>query len=436
MFAYYLELGLRSLRRNPVLTALMVLAIGFGVAASMTTYAVFRAVSNNPIPQKSSQLYAVQVDNYGPKNNDKGEPPDELSYIDAMALLRDHKAPQQTALYPVNLSVIPDDVSQSPIRPEAYAASADAFRMFEIPFQYGSAWSASDDDARAAVVVISRALNQRLFHGENSVGREINLSGHSYRISGVMDDWDPKPLFFDPISSGGFGQAVQFFIPISHALDLQLTTAGNTDCPTENYGTGWDAFVRSDCVWIIYWAGLPTTAAADAYRQYLRDYAAEQQRMGRFSWAPNVRLRNVAQWLDHRHVVPPESKLALYVSMGFLLICLVNTVGLLLAKFMRRMPEIGVRRALGASRRTIYAQFLIEGAAVGLAGGVLGLLLTVLGMWSIGLVFDERIARLATFNVSLVGWTLLVAIAATVLAAFYPTWRAAQVQPAWQLKTN
>jgi len=57
-------------------------------------------------------------------------------------------------------------------------------------------------------------------------------------------------------------------------------------------------------------------------------------------------------------------------------------------------------------------------------------------MWSIGLVFDARIARLATFNVSLVGWTLLVAIAATVLAAFYPTWRAAQVQPAWQLKTN
>jgi hypothetical protein len=45
MFAYYLELAVRSLRRSPGLTALMVLAIGFGVGASMTTYSVFRAVS-------------------------------------------------------------------------------------------------------------------------------------------------------------------------------------------------------------------------------------------------------------------------------------------------------------------------------------------------------------------------------------------------------
>jgi hypothetical protein len=59
MFGYYLELALRSLRRNPGLTALMVLAIGFGVAASMTTYSVFRAVSGNPMPWKSSKLFAA-----------------------------------------------------------------------------------------------------------------------------------------------------------------------------------------------------------------------------------------------------------------------------------------------------------------------------------------------------------------------------------------
>src|SRR5690606_24125022 len=45
MFAYYFQLGLRSLRRNPLLTALMVMAIGFGVAASMTTWSVFRATA-------------------------------------------------------------------------------------------------------------------------------------------------------------------------------------------------------------------------------------------------------------------------------------------------------------------------------------------------------------------------------------------------------
>ena len=128
--------------------------------------------------------------------------------------------------------------------------------------------------------------------------------------------------------------------------------------------------------------------------------------------------------------------MSLMVSLGFLLICLVNTVGLLLAKFMRRSSEIGVRRALGATRKEIYVQFLVEAAAIGLAGGVVGLLLTGLGVMGVSLVFEPDIARLATLDVSLILLTMLVAILATVLAAFYPTWRAAQVQPAWQLKSN
>jgi putative ABC transport system permease protein len=121
---------------------------------------------------------------------------------------------------------------------------------------------------------------------------------------------------------------------------------------------------------------------------------------------------------------------------GFLLICLVNTIGLLLAKFMRRASEIGVRRALGASRSAIYQQFLVEAGTVGLAGGLLGLPFTGLGMLYADLVFEPEIARLAELDVSLAMLTMVVAVVATILAALYPIWRAAQVQPAWQLKTN
>jgi putative ABC transport system permease protein len=174
------------------------------------------------------------------------------------------------------------------------------------------------------------------------------------------------------------------------------------------------------------------------YRDYLHNYAAEQQCLGRFAWAPNVRLRNVMQWLrrDENNVVPKESALSMIVSVSFLLICLVNVVGLMLARFMRRAPEIGVRRALGASRGAIYRQFLTEAAAIGLAGGVLGLLLTALGMAGIDHVFEPEIARLAQLDASLLLLTVLVAVATTLIAALYPTWRAAQVQPAWQLKSN
>ncbi|MFC5740157.1 ABC transporter permease [Dyella tabacisoli] len=435
MFAYYFQLGLRSLRRNPILTALMVMAIGFGVAASMTTYSVFRATSNNPIPQKSSQLFAVQIDNWGPEDNDKGEPASSLNYTDSIALMKAHKAKRQTALYPVGLAAVPADANLLPFRTNGYAVYGDAFPMFDMPFLYGGGWSSAEDDGHAAVVVIARSINDKLFNGANSVGREINLDGHNYRVTGVLDSWDPKPLFFDPVNTSGFDDPVDLFIPFTRAIELKMSTNGNNNC-NKNPGDGWDAWLHSECIWAQFWVEAPSKADVDTYRQFLQGYAAEQQRAGRFHWAPNVRTRDVMDWLDHQNVVPAESKISLLVAMGFLLICLVNTVGLLLAKFMRRAPEIGVRRALGASRREIYGQFLIEAGTVGLAGGLLGLLLTGLGVFGVSLVFDPKIARLATLDASLVALTMLVAVLATVLAAFYPTWRAAQVQPAWQLKSN
>ena len=157
MFTYYFQLGLRSLRKNPVLTTLMVVAIGFGVAASMTTYAVFRATSGDPIPQKSSTLFIAQVDNYGPGSNEHGEPTYWLTYNDALNLTRAHRAPHQTPLYPLQASVVSNDPNALAFSVRGYAANTDFFAMFDVPFRYGQPWSAEDDNARAPVVVIGKA---------------------------------------------------------------------------------------------------------------------------------------------------------------------------------------------------------------------------------------------------------------------------------------
>jgi putative ABC transport system permease protein len=440
MFGYYFELGLRSLKRNPALTALMVMAIGFGVAASMITYSVFRAVSDNPIPDKSAQLYNVQIDNFGPQYSDnaKGEPPEALNYTDATALIKMHKAAHQTLLYEIAPSVLPQGSQSLPLTADGYATNTDFFAMFEVPFQYGGPWQASDDDNRAAVAVIGQQLNQNLFGGANSVGREVTLDNHAYRIVGVTGPWNPTPRFYDIYDGNGFAEPVQLYVPFNRAVDMQMDVAGRNHCSgaTKSDLAGREGWLHGECVWIPVWVQLASKADADRYREFLTHYAAEQQRAGRFRWAPNVRLRDVTDWMDYEQVVPPETSISLMVALGFFVICLVNTIGLLLAKFMRRAGEIGVRRALGASRREIYKQFLTEAGTVGLAGGVLGLLLTALGMLGVGLLFEPQVARLAHLDLSLIVLTLLVAIVATVLAAFYPAWRAARVQPAWQLKSN
>ncbi|MBU6415776.1 MAG: ABC transporter permease [Xanthomonadaceae bacterium] len=438
MFGYYFDLALRSLKRNPALTALMVVAIGFGVAASMITYSVFRAVSGNPIPDKSAQLFTPQIDSWGPQQSFNGdnEPPQALDYTDAMALMRAHAAKRQTLIYPVQLSLLPGGDRSLPIKANGYAVYGDFFPMFEVPFRYGSGWNATQDEGRAALVVLSEEFNRKLFGGANSVGHEITLGGHPYRIVGVTRRWNPVPRFYSLFGGSGFEEPADFYLPFTRALDLQIPTNGNNSCRGNISMNGWDSWLRSNCVWVTPWVELDSAADVARYRNFLEGYSADQQHAGRFNWAPNVRLRDVMRWMAYMHVVPPESRISLMVSLGFFLICLVNTVGLLLAKFMRRAGEIGIRRALGASRREIYMQFLIEAGTVGLAGGLLGLLLTAAGVSGVGLLFRPEIARLAHVDLSLVALTLAVAIAATVIAAFYPTWRAAHVHPAWHLRSN
>lgn len=437
MLDYYFQLGLRSLRRNPMLTALMVMAIGFGVAASMTTYSVFRAVSGNPIPDKSTRLFTPQIDGWGPQQNLRNnEPAEALSHIDAMALIAAHEARRQTVLYKVLLSVIPDGNRDLPLNANGYAVTSDFFTMFEVPFRYGRGWSTQDDDSRASEIVISDVLNQKLFGGADSVGRTLDLGGHDYRIVGVTSHWNPRPRFYDLFSTNGFGKEPDIYMVFNRAMDLQMRPGGRNSCRGSLSYTTWQEYLQSNCVWITPWVELDSPSEVAGYRRFLTNYAAEQQHAGRFNWAPNVRLRDVMQWMDYEQVVPPESRISLAVALGFFLICLVNTIGLLLAKFMRRAGEIGVRRALGATRGEIYTQYLIEAGTVGLAGGLLGLLFTAIGVAGVGVLFRPEIAKLAKLDPSLVALTFAVAIVATVLAAFYPAWRAAHVQPAWQLKSS
>ncbi len=438
MFAYYLSLALRSLKRNPVLTGLMVMTIGFGVAASMTTWSVFRAVSGDPIPHKSSKLFVPQVDSFGPDLSRKdGNPPDAMSYTDATTLMRAHRARYQSAMYAVSPSVVPSRAGQYPFNAGGHAVSTEFFPMLDVPFKYGGPWSADDDAQRARVAVISDSLNNKLFGGVNSVGRTIEVDGKNYRVAGVLEQWNPQPRFYDLINSGTFSADQEdLFLPFNTAIDVDMTNNGNTSCYAPPEHPGFAGLQQSECVWIAFMAELDSPAKVEQYKQFLDGYARDQQKAGRFDWAPNNRLRSLPEWLAYQRVVPDDTRTSLLVALGLLLVCLINTAGLLLAKFLRRSPEIGVRRALGASRREIYTQFLIEASMVGLAGGVLGILLTGLGVLGVGWVMPADIAALARVDVSLLGMTLVLAIVSAALAGLYPTLRAARVQPAWQLKSN
>jgi putative ABC transport system permease protein len=186
-------------------------------------------------------------------------------------------------------------------------------------------------------------------------------------------------------------------------------------------------------VWVALWVELASASDASAYKSFLSNYVAQQISLGRMHH-PEVALPDLMAFLAQQQVVPDDARLQANLAFGFLLICIVNTVGLLLAKCLRRSREIGVRRALGATRGAIFAQFMVESGMVGIAGGVLGLVFAELGLWAIRHQPAEY-AKLAHLDVSMFVATFVIALIASLIAGLLPAWRACVVAPAPQLKS-
>ena len=432
MFRYYFDLALRSLKRSKVLTMLMVLSVALGIGASMTTLTVLHVLSGDPLPSKSAHLYYPQIDplsmdGYRPNK----EPARQVTWIDGMNLLHAKRAHYQALMTGGGAPVQPESSAINPFFENARYTTADFFPMFSVPFRYGHGWNAKDDASDARVVVLSRKLNNKLFGGKDSTGKILRINDVAFRIVGVLRGWRPTPHFYD-LNMGNYTTEEGMFLPLTTATDLKLQHDGSTDC----WGTHANTDMKTaDCVWLQFWVQLDSPAKAAAYKQFLVNYSQQQKAAGRFQRPPNVRLRNLMAWLDYNQVVPSDVRLQVWLALGFLLVCLVNTIGLMLAKFLRRSSELGVRRALGASRGAVFAQLLTEAGIVGLVGGIGGLLLALLGLWLVRRQPSDY-ASLAHLDPAMLLATFVLAIVATLLAGLLPAWRACLITPALQLKSN
>ena len=433
MFRYYLSLALRSFRRNKPLVGLMILAISLGIGGSMTALTIFTVLSGDPIPQKSDRLFYPQLDPR-PMNGyvPGGDPEDQMTRFDVEMLLRDRRGDRQAIMVGGSVSV-ESKGGDRPFIVTARYTTADFFAMFNTPFRHGAGWAIDDDEGRAQVAVISKTLNDKLFGGGNSVGKTLLVSDQSFRVLGVLDEWRPLPKFYD-LTNDRFSEVEQVFIPFWTSQSLTLGIKGNMSCwgDVRSDPEGSRA-VNAPCSWLQYWVELDSLEKVESYKQYLTSYSEQQHRAGRFERPTNVRLNGVMEWLDRKGVVPSDVRLQLWVAFGFLLVCLLNTVGLLMATFMRRSSEIGVRRALGASRGAIFTQFLIEAGAIGLIGGFAGLILAQFGVWIVRQQADSYASEVH-LGASMLLTTFLLAISVSVIAGLLPAWRAMQVSPSLQLK--
>jgi putative ABC transport system permease protein len=444
MFGYYMGLALRSFRRNPGITLLMVLAIALGIAVCIMTLTVYHAMSGNPIWWKSDQLYAVTMDNWDPKQPFKKEstlPPPEMTYKDTQALFRSN-IPQRKVMMYSSAGVVSGLDNVPPAHVSTRVTTADFFTMFEVPFLYGSGWGARADEPAQPVIVLSREENEKLFGGANSVGRTLRWNDREFRVVGVLGDWFPLPRYYD-LNGGAFGQSENAFIPYGWGRELELLNDEETDCwGSEKIDTFKD-FIASDCVWIQMWVELPDRSSRARMQSLLDGYWATQHRAGRFPRPRDNRLTNVADWLRDNQVVDNDNRMLVVLAFAFLAVCLINTVGLLLAKFLNGATITGVRRALGASRRHIFIQHLVEVGALSVVGAALGLVLADAGLAALHHLYASAhqfrrggYQELTHFDSIGVLWALVLALTATLAAGLYPAWRVGRLPPALYLKSQ
>ena len=436
MFGYYFKLGVRSLRRNPALTALMILTLAVGVAASVSTLTILHMMSSDPIPQKSSRLFVPLLDPGNPEDYAPGDEPIDIqiTYKDAENMLKSGQGVRRTALYGLQAPVQAPRTDIPPFNMTGLAPTRDFFAMMDVPFIHGQAWSEQDDKRGADVVVLSRAIAEKLYGNADPVGQRLTLLGAPFTVVGVTDTWMALPRFYRLAGGARYGEGEEFFIPFATAIRHEVTHNGNMSC-SGNSGAGFAARLASECTWITAWFETASAGDRAELQTWLDNYAAEQRKLGRLKRnAPN-RLFDVPGWLEYTKVVGKDSKLQTWLAFGFLVLCLVNTVGLLLAKFSVRASEIGVRRALGASRAEIFRQFLIETGVVGLVGGLLGLVLAF-GALALIAMQGKQTAAVAHMDWQMLILTFVMSVGAAVLAGLLPTWRACQVTPAIQLKSQ
>ncbi len=445
MFGYYLQLAFRNLRRNPGLTALMIGAVALGIAVCVMTLTIYRAMGGNPIWWKNDVLYAVTLDSWDPKdpyNEDEPElAPWQLTYRDATALMESDIPKRKVIMHKAVGVLSLESQATLPERIVTRVTTADFFAMFDVPMLYGGTWSPQADRGPEPVIVLSKKMNDRFFQGQNSVGRRIRWDDREFTVVGVRDDWIPLPTFYD-LNNGTLEEPEDAYIPFGWSVALELQSAGNTQGWKPEDIKTYQVFLASETIWIQMWVELPDAAARQRFQGFIDNYAMRQKQAGRFQRPLNNRLTNVDQWLVDNEAVGNDDRVLVGLAFAFLAVCLLNTVGLLLAKFLNNAAITGVRRALGASRRQIFMQHLVEVGVISSIGALLGLALGGLLLMGLRALYttDPTDAggtqALAHVDVTSVVTALLLALFATIAAGLYPAWRIGRIPPANYLKAQ
>jgi predicted permease len=399
-----LRYAIRMALHSPGFSATVILILALGIGANTVMYTVVDHVLLRPLPYPDPErLFAVQED-VASLRQIAPELPVNANHFTTWR--REWTSAEQIALMSGQVFTLTS--GGEPQRFFGSRVSSSLFPLLGIQPQLGRNFLEEEDrPGRDNVVILSNSLWQRQFHGDRSIlGQKIVLDGVPREVVGVLPVGARIPRQSDLDSLPGASDFDPDIWKPFAIRDSEMSLNGEY-----SYG----ALARLK----------PGVSAARA----LDELNAIQKRIagGKADLSAVI-----APLLVQTTARSRQGLLLLLAAVGaVLLIICVNLANLLLARSAVRRRELAIRAALGASRRRLLSQALVESLLLALLGGALGIMAA---RWSLGAVVAAAPFGLSRLNeirldTPILATAILLALFCGALFGLLPAWRGSRADP-------
>jgi len=282
------------------------------------------------------------------------------------------------------------------------------WQVLDFSFVEGGPFTADDDREARRVAVINEATRQRYFGGGNALGREIEAEGQTFRVVGVVRD-----VPFTRIISFS-----DIWVPIG--------TARSDGYKREILGNFYGIILarnRADL------RGIQAEVQRRIHEVPIPDPKEYEALYGGADTPFEFAARHALSTSDDDSGAGWLAGILALAMLLFMLLPTLNLINLNLSRILERASEIGVRKAFGASSRTLIGQFVVENVVLTLVGGALGLALSGLALVALNRSGVIPYAQFA-LNLRIFLYAVLLALFFGVLSGVYPAWRMSRLHPA------
>ncbi len=398
------RIAIKSLIGHPLRVALAVLAIAIGVASVIVMVGIGRGAEDEvrrKIEGMGTNLIVVSA---GQSRTVKGQAGQlgmttTLTLKDAAAIAEKCPSVKRAApAYSKKLSVKFENVSYTtrivgtlPLIQEVRNISVEAGLFFD------------EDENRlmASVAVVGPTVVQTLFAGRDPVGESIRIGKVLFKVIGVTV---PKGAV------SGEDEDDQILVPLRTAMNklMNVTYLSNI-------------FIEA--------AGFESIHTAEAE---IRSLLRERHRL-REGKEDDFTIQNQADVIEAQSSVAKTFSLLVgSIAVISLIIGGVGILGVMLLSIRERVSEIGIRRAVGARRRDILVQFLVESSFLGVVGGITGLIVGIGGSAGVKHLSGMSVVLAPDYIVL----SLVFSIVTGLIFGIYPSWKAARLDPIEALQTK